>query len=121
MDVIIVTVSAEIIDTILKIFQDDMPSFAELTNIHLVCKLACATVRQQLHLFLKTEDPIRQFFVDIQAFSVTFPFFVFCDVEVLQILMPNRILGAELCRILPYIFIHFAHSLCHLSIIFGKN
>ena len=115
------TVPGEIIDAILKIFQDDTPSSTELTNIHLVCKRARATVRRRLHLFLETEDQILQFLVDIQAFSATFPFFVFCDVEVLQIPMPNRILGAELCRVLPRIFIHLTPSLCHLSIIFGEN
>jgi len=67
------------------------------------------------------EDQIRQFFCDIQEFSATLPFLVFCDVEVLQIPMPNRILGAELCQILQNIFAHLAPSLCRLSIVFRGN
>ena len=114
------TVSAEIFDTILKIFQNDTPS-TEWKNIHLVCKRARATVRRRLHLFLQTEDQIRRFFHDIQEFSATLPFLVFCDVEVLQIPMPDRVLGAELCQILQNIFAHLAPSLCRLSIVIRGN
>jgi hypothetical protein len=108
---------------IFKLVQCNIQDQSELANLVLVNKRARLIIRRPLQLELVTEEEARRFCEDASTFASIFqtslPSITFCDLQVLEILMPMQ--NSDLLLTFITLFRHVSPCLQRLNICFANQ